>query len=95
MIRKPAICILLLFASAGCASLATEQVAVDGAGPNDLLKLRTGPSLEYGIIAGLPDGTPLTHYGCVTELGQRGCEVSLQRAPDVRGYVSADYIRPL
>lgn len=95
MIRKSVICILLLFAGAGCASLATEQVVVDGAGPDVLLKLRTGPSLEYGIIAGLPDGTQLNQHRCVTELGQRWCEVSLQRAPDVRGYVSADYIRPL
>ena len=94
MIRKAAVSTLFLTLTAACAGLGPDRVEVYRAG-DDLLKLRTGPSLEYGIIAGLPDGTLLNQIGCVTELGQRWCEVSLVRSPDVRGYVSADYIRPL
>ena len=94
MIRKAAVSATLLILIAGCAGFGPDRVEVYRAG-DDLLKLRTGPSLEYGIVAGLPDGTQLTQYNCVTELGQRWCEVSLVRSPDVRGYVSADYIRPL
>ena len=93
--RKVALPFLLCLITAGCAGLGPERVEVYRAGPDDLLKLRSGPSLDFGIIAGLPDGTQLNQYGCVTEVGQRWCEVSLVRAPDVRGYVSADYIRPL
>ena len=44
---------------------------------------------------GLPDGTELYQHGCVTEVGQRWCEVSLVQTPRVTGFVSADYITPL
>jgi len=76
----------------GCAIPGNSQVEVTGAGPNDLLKLRSGPSLEFNIIMGLPDGTLLNQSRCVTEVGQRWCEVSLADAPAVTGYVSADYL---
>ena len=94
MIRKSAFPTLLLLFAAACAGIASDRVVVHGAGPDDLLKLRSGPGLGFGIIVGLPDGTELNQYGCVTEVGQRWCEVSLVRSPDVRGYVSADYIKP-
>lgn len=68
------------------------QTVVQGAGPDDLLKLRAGPGLGFNIIVGLPDGTPLNLHECVTEVGQRWCRVSLSDAPQTTGYVSADYL---
>ncbi|MCC5958735.1 MAG: SH3 domain-containing protein [Rhodobacteraceae bacterium] len=76
---------------AGCASGVGERAVVEGAGA-ELLKLRAGPGLGYNIILGLPDGTIVSRRGCVTEVGQRWCRVSLFSAPNVTGYVSADYL---
>jgi uncharacterized protein YraI len=77
----------------GCGAMQPGNVVVDRVGQDDLLKLRAGPSLNYSIVLGLPDGTALNRRTCVTELGQRWCEVSLADAPQIRGYVSADYLR--
>lgn len=76
----------------GCAVGAGGRAVVKGTGPDELLKLRAGPSLGYRVILGLPDGTVLKRRDCVTELGQLWCRVSLADAPGVTGYVSADYI---
>lgn len=86
--------IFTLMLAAGCADLAPDRTVVTGAGPDDLLKLRAGPGLGFNIIMGLPDGTVLNRRGCVTEVGQLWCEVSLADTPQVTGYVSADYIAP-
>ncbi|MBK5926983.1 SH3 domain-containing protein [Rhodobaculum claviforme] len=75
----------------GCAGAVGGQSVVQGAG-SELLKLRAGPGLGYRVILGLPDGTAVTRRGCVTEVGQRWCRVSLNAAPGVTGYVSADYL---
>lgn len=64
---------------------------VRGADP-ELLQLRARPGLGYRILLGLPDGTVVTQRGCVTEVGQRWCRVSLGAAPTMRGYVAADYL---
>jgi uncharacterized protein YraI len=61
-------------------------------GSDDFLRLRSGPSLGYGVILGLPDGTEVLRRDCVTELGQLWCRVALARAPGISGYVSADYL---
>lgn len=76
---------------AGCNGVTGTRTVVQGAG-DELLKLRHGPSLEYQVKLGLPDGTELTRHDCVTELGQLWCRVSLARAPSMSGYVSADYL---
>ncbi|MEL6682503.1 MAG: SH3 domain-containing protein [Pseudomonadota bacterium] len=83
--------LLMLFFTLGCTSIGTDRVVVSGAG-DDLLKLRSGPSLGFNIIMGLPDGTVLNQRRCVTEVGQRWCEVSLADSPSVTGYVAADYL---
>ncbi|MGP6090071.1 SH3 domain-containing protein [Antarctobacter jejuensis] len=83
------LCVLMLVA--GC-SVAGGRVVVQGAGPDDLLKLRYGPGLGYKVKLGLPDGTELVRRDCVTELGQLWCRVSLANAPGIIGYVSADYL---
>lgn len=94
MIRKTAATVFLLFFAAACAGLTGDRVVVTRAG-EDLLKLRAGPGLGFRILMGLPDGTELYRHGCVTEVGQLWCEVSLADSPAVTGYVSADYLRPL
>lgn len=81
--------------AAGCTTGSDGRVTVSGTGPDDLLKLRSGPSLEYKVIMGLPDGTELLRRDCVTELGQLWCRVSLAQTPSVTGYVSADYLTGL
>jgi len=83
--------IALLFL-AGCGGLPMDRTTVQGTGPDDLLKLRAGPGLGYNVILGLPDGTALNRRSCVTEVGQLWCEVSLADAPQITGYVSADYL---
>ena len=88
----PALLATLFAAScAGGVGSAGGRAVVEGAG-SELLKLRAGPGLGYRVILGLPDGTVVTRRGCVTEVGQRWCRVSLEAAPGVMGYVSADYL---
>lgn len=79
---------------AGCDGGAGGRAVVEGAGRDELLKLRAGPGLGYSVIMGLPDGTELIRRDCVTELGQLWCRVALAKAPRVTGYVSADYLSP-
>jgi len=90
--RRSILSIVALIFVAGCADLTAERVVVAGTGPDELLKLRAGPGLGFNIIMGLPDGTVLNRRGCVTEVGQLWCDVSLADAPEVTGYVSADYL---
>ena len=82
--------LIALLIAAGCA--VGSGAIVKGAGPDDLLKLREGPGLEYKIIFGLPDGTRLTRQNCVTNNGKVWCKVFLTDKPSVSGYVSADYL---
>ncbi len=84
--------LLALMLAAGCA--VGSGAVVKGAGPDDLLKLREGPGLNYKIIIGLPDGTRLTRQNCVTTDGKLWCRVVLTDRPNVSGYVSADYLAP-
>jgi len=86
----PVIVALMLVASCGTSTAGRAVVA--GAGPDEFLKLRAGPGLGFAVILGLPDGTALTRRDCVTELGQLWCRVSLTAAPQITGYVSADYL---
>jgi uncharacterized protein YraI len=86
--------LVMILLAAGCAGEPgghASRTVVQGAGA-ELLKLRAGPGLGYNVILGLPDGTVLTRRGCVTEVGQLWCRVSLSRAPAISGYVSADYL---
>jgi len=81
-----------IFAASCGEGLVSERTVVTGTGPDDLLKLRSGPGLGYNVVLGLPDGTALNRRDCVTEVGQLWCEVSLADAPRISGYVSADYL---
>lgn len=88
--RTPLAAILMFMTVASCG--AGNDVVVRGAGPDDLLKLRTAPGLDRPIVMGLPDGTRLSRGDCVPEKGRFWCKVSLTSSPDVSGYVSADYL---
>lgn len=92
MSRVALTALLALTVLAGCLNVGGHRVIVERAGPEDLLKLRAGPGLGYRVIVGLPDGTELIQRDCVTEVGQRWCRVSLAEAPQLTGYVSADYL---
>ena len=76
-----------------CGGLVSDRVVVSGTGPEELLKLRSGPGLGFNVVLGLPDGTVLNRQDCVTEVGQRWCEVALADGPRITGYVAADYLR--
>lgn len=84
--------ILSITLIAGCGGVAGDVTSVKGTGPGELLKLRSGPGLGFNVILGLPDGTLLNRRSCVTEAGQQWCRVSLNDAPQITGYVSADYL---
>jgi uncharacterized protein YraI len=92
MRRKTFPTLLALVILAGCGAGDAGRAVVEGAGPDEFLKLRAGPGLGYRIILGLPDGTSLVRRDCVTEVGQLWCRVSLSAAPQITGYVSADYL---
>ncbi len=86
---------ILLFCSAmlaGCAGVTGTRTVVEGTGPEEYLKLRAGPGLGFSVILGLPEGTALIRDDCVTEVGQLWCKVALAAAPQISGYVSADYL---
>lgn len=88
--RTHSAALLALTIVTGCA--VGSGTVVKGAGPDDLLKLREGPGLNYNIILGLPDGTRLTRQNCVTTNGKVWCKVTLTDRPAISGYVSADYL---
>jgi uncharacterized protein YraI len=84
--------VLTLMVVASCSEMASNRFVVEGAGPDEFLKLRAGPGLGFSVVLGLPDGTSLIRKDCVTELGQLWCRVALSAAPQITGYVSADYL---
>ena len=84
--------LLALVVLAGCSGGAASRAVVQGAGTDEVLKLRAGPGLGSSILLGLPDGTSLIRRDCVTEVGQLWCRVSLSAAPQITGYVAADYL---
>ncbi|MEH6648204.1 SH3 domain-containing protein [Sulfitobacter sp.] len=84
--------ILTLVLASGCSNFSDDRTSVVGTGQAEFLKLRAGPGLGFSVILGLPDGTSLNRRDCVTEIGQLWCRVSLTAAPQITGYVSADYL---
>ena len=92
MLRHTVPVSLALLLVASCGDLGADRIIVERVGPGEFLKLRAGPGLGYSVILGLPDGTSLNRRNCVTELGQLWCQVSLRDAPQISGYVSADYL---
>ncbi len=92
--QKIALFALMALALASCDAPMGSRFTVTGTGEEEFLKLRAGPGLGFKAILGLPDGTELSRRGCVTEVGQLWCKVSLARAPEITGFVAADYLSP-
>ena len=88
--RTHFVALLALAIATGCT--VGSGAVVQGAGPDDLLKLREGPGLDHKIILGLPDGTHLTRQNCVMNSGKVWCRVTITDRPGISGYVSADYL---
>ena len=59
MRNSPIKSIFIILLLAGCGGITGDRVVVSGAGPEDLLKLRYGPSLSFRVKLGFPDGTEL------------------------------------
>ena len=94
--RHIAIPVLLTLMFVGsCDVTPVGRAVVKGTDQEQFLKLRAGPGLGFRVIMGLPDGTQLTRRACVTEMSQLWCQVSLTAAPEISGYVSADYLSAL
>jgi uncharacterized protein YraI len=86
----------MLFAGAEPAGAGwRERYMVHGVGPDDMLKLRAGPGTGYVVVLGLPNGTVLRVKDCTQTGGTRWCEVALDAAPAMEGFVSRAYLRPL
>lgn len=69
-----------------------EVYGVEG---EDMLKMRGGPGIGYSVIVGLPNGAVLRVHSCQQTGGTRWCDVSLERARGLRGFVSWAYLRKL
>ncbi|MEM6375049.1 MAG: SH3 domain-containing protein [Pseudomonadota bacterium] len=68
---------------------------VTGVETGDMLKLRAGPGTGYDVIVGLPNGTALRVHRCQRLGGTRWCEVSLDRARALKGFVSESYLQKM
>lgn len=68
---------------------------VHGVEGDDLLKMRAGPGTGYIVIAGFPNGTVFRIHSCQQTGSTRWCDVSLDRAPGLRGHVSWAYLRKM
>lgn len=70
-----------------------DKYEVYGVDDDDMLKMRAGPGVGYNVIVGLPNGTVLRVGKCEQTGGTRWCQVSLDRARGLKGYVSWAYLR--
>lgn len=70
-----------------------NRYEVHGVEADDLLKMRAGPGTGYIVIAGFPNGTVFRIQSCQQTGSTRWCQVSLDRAPGLKGYVSWAYLR--
>ncbi|MFW2589043.1 SH3 domain-containing protein [Sagittula sp. SSi028] len=89
---------LLAAALAGLMLAAPAQAAwrdraeVIGVDEDDMLKLRAGPGTGFVVIVGLPNGTIVRVRDCERTGATKWCEVALDVAPGLRGYVSDAYL---
>ncbi|PFG64858.1 SH3 domain-containing protein [Thioclava sp. ES.031] len=98
---RPTRAILLAAPLCVAATLATPTLAdawrgtyeVAGVKGQDMLKLRAGPGTGYKVILGLPNGAIVHVRSCERSGNTRWCNVSLDAARNLRGYVSESYLR--
>ena len=97
--RKTALPLVALALLSACADttpaamVQQDRLEVFGVEDGDMLKLRAGPGTGFDTYVGLPNGTVLRVRDCSRIGGTRWCEVALDRAPGLRGYVSETYLR--
>ncbi|MBN8188134.1 MAG: SH3 domain-containing protein [Rhodobacteraceae bacterium] len=72
-----------------------EKFEVYGVAEGDMLKMRGGPGTGFDVWVGLPNGTVVRVHECTQTGSTRWCEVSLERARSLRGWVSWAYLREL
>ena len=90
-LATPLLAAALFAAPAGAGWRGTYEVV--GVKAGDMLKLRAGPGVGYKVIVGLPNGTRVKVQDCERIGNTRWCEVSLEAARNLRGYVSESYLR--
>lgn len=76
------------------APVVSDRSVVTGVEDGDVLKLRAGAGTGYRILVGLPNGTVVINRGCERVGGTPWCDVSPEKAPRLRGYVSGHYLTP-
>lgn len=84
-----------VLAMGGEPAKAGSRYEVYGVEGEDMLKMRAGPGTGYVVLLGLPNGTAVRIIDCQQTGGTRWCEVSLEMARSLRGYVSMAYIRAM
>ncbi|TNC46068.1 SH3 domain-containing protein [Rubellimicrobium rubrum] len=92
MPRGAAPALLALVLLTGCSAGDGGRTVVQGAGPDEFLKLRAGPGPGHHVVLSLTDDTSLVRSECVTQVGQPWCRVSLSDASQTTGNVSADHL---
>ncbi len=70
-----------------------ERYEVYGVKDDDMLKMRAGPGTGYNVIVGLPNGAVVRVDSCQLIGGTRWCNVALEQARALKGYVSSSYLR--
>ncbi|AUC53721.1 peptide-binding protein [Sagittula sp. P11] len=92
----PAVAAALVLAGATPAAAQwRERYEVFGVEGDDMLKMREGPGTGYVVIVGLPNGTVVRVLDCQRTGATKWCEVGLDRAMGLRGFVSEAYLRKM
>ncbi|MEQ5869402.1 SH3 domain-containing protein [Sagittula sp. NFXS13] len=69
-----------------------DLAEVSGVDADDMLKMRAGPGTGFLVIVGLPNGTLVRVHNCQRTGATRWCDVALDQAPGLRGFVSDAYL---
>lgn len=93
-LAQATLAVVLAAGLGGAPALAQETgyFKVAGVEADDMLKMRTGPGIGFGVILGLPNGTILRVQSCEQTGGTRWCKASLKDARRLKGYVSRAYL---
>ena len=67
---------------------------VVGVSSNDVLNVRSGPGVSFGIVGALAAGDRVRRLGCEDQGGSRWCEIEMLTDMRERGWVNARYLAP-
>lgn len=82
-----------LFSAGPALANRARPYEVYGVQDEDMLKLRAAPGTGNKVLLGLPNGTLVRIIRCQMIGGTNWCKVYLDQAPNMRGYVSDQYLR--